>query len=425
MTEKMKIPPPVAISPRPATTSPHVKVAYILLWFPEPSQTFILDEVNTLVNLGLAVQVYTLYGPRPPARLAGMAHAAAPITHLGLASLNHLAGSLLASKGGVRSDTYHLLRQVLFRRWRSLETTGEAWWAACAGVYLGGVFLREGITHIHAPWANGPATAAWVASRVAGLPFSFCAHAHDLYPPDGALQEKLAAAAFVRTISQRNLDFLIQVAPHTVGKLVKISYGAPLCSTSVSPRQPHPPYHLLALGRFVPKKGFSVLLEACRLLADEDLDFRLTLAGDGPQRHQLQQLAANLKLKDRVAFPGFVPHRQVPELFRWADLFVMPCIIDRSGDRDGLPNVILEAMALGVPVVATDVNGIPEAVRNGDTGWLVNQNDPPALARAVREALANPLEARRRALAGRELVEAEFNSQKNYACLKYYLEKFS
>ena len=166
---------------------PGLRVAYLLLWFPEPSQTFILEEVNTLVRLGLEVRVYTLYGPRPAARIAGMARVLAPVRHLGTPA----AGMLLRDLASLGRDwgpgAGQFLRQVLSRRWRSLEIAGEALWAAAAGVHLAKEFRIAGIGHIHAPWADGPATAAGVASHLSGIPFSFGARAGDLHPPDGAL----------------------------------------------------------------------------------------------------------------------------------------------------------------------------------------------------------------------------------------------
>ncbi len=401
------------------------KVAYILLWFPEPTQTFILDEVNTLVGLGLDVTVFTLYGPRPPARLAGLAKVLAPVVHLGLAASRELLKSLTRLRQDWGPEAPKFLRQVLVRRWRSLETAGEALWAALAGVHLAGRFRDEGISHIHAPWADGPATAAWVASSLSGIPFSFCGHAHDMYPPDGALPEKLAAAGFVRTISHANRRYLSDLAPEAADKIVHITYGAPLAGAARPPRDSAPPFRLLAIGRLVEKKGFPVLLEACRHLREEGLDFRLKLAGDGPQRRLLMALAQEYVLGERVHFLGHVPHNTVPGLFEEADLFIMPCVVARGGDRDGLPNVILEAMSFQVPVVATEVNGVNEAVLPGQTGWLAPPEEPRLLARAMREALLQPEEARRRAQAGRELVQREFNSPTNYARLKECLEKFS
>jgi len=183
-----------------------------------------------------------------------------------------------------------------------------------------------------------------------------------------------------------------------------------------------PPFQILALGRLVEKKGFPVLLAACRHLIESGVDFHLTMAGDGPERRRLVHLTEEYGLTDRVDFLGHVPHNRVPGLFRQADLFVMPCLVARRGDRDGLPNVILEALAFQVPVVATDVNGVNEAVLPGKTGWLVPPEEPRLLAQSMSEALSHPEESQRRAQAGRELVQREFDSRTNYARLKACLE---
>jgi glycosyltransferase involved in cell wall biosynthesis len=196
----------------------------------------------------------------------------------------------------------------------------------------------------------------------------------------------------------------------------------PLAAESRLPAGISPPFHLLALGRLVFKKGFHVLLLSCRQLAAQGLDFRLTLAGDGPDRRELLRLVSKYGLEGRVTLPGFISHREVPGLFRQAHLFVMPCVVAPSGDRDGIPTVILEALLHEVPVVASAVAAIPEVIHPGETGWLVPPSDPEAITRAVLAALADPGEARRRALAGRALVAREFDSIKNYARLKALLE---
>lgn len=401
---------------------PGPRVAYFLLWFPEPSQTFVLDEVNTLVRLGLDVRVYTLYGSRPAFRLEGMAKEVAPVRHLGIAALKSLFRDLLHLGPTWGSEATGFLRQVAVRPWRSLETWGEALWAVLAGVHLAGIMTADGIDHIHAPWANGPATAAWVASRLSGIPFSFSGRAHDLYPPDGALQEKMAAARFIRTNTRINQRYLADLCPHLAGKVVNVYNGVPLAPAAL-PRPPaRPPFHLLGLGRLVPKKGFPVLLMACRHLSDCGLDFRLTLAGDGPERGKIRELIDLQGLADRVSLPGAVPHREVARLMAQSDLLVMPSLIAPSGDRDGIPNVVLEALLCEVPVVATMVSGIPEVIREGDTGWLTAPGDPEALARTVAAALADPGEAHRRAEKGRALMAREFDSSKNYARLKALFE---
>jgi glycosyltransferase involved in cell wall biosynthesis len=311
------------------------------------------------------------------------------------------------------------------RRWRSLETSGEAWWAALAGVTLARLLPARGVRHIHASWANGPATAAWVASGLSGIPFSFCARAHDIYPPDGALLEKLAAAAFVRTENDSNLHYLAGLLPAAAPKLQTVYNGVPLQVNHTARPEVAPPYKILALGRFVIKKGFAFLLEACHLLAQGGLDFQVTLAGDGPEKARLQELVEKYQLGSKVVFPGFVNREAVSRLLAETHLFVMPSIVAPSGDRDGTPTVIAEALLYEVPVVATRVCGIPEMVRPGETGWLVPPEDPGALAEAIKEALADPAEAHRRALNGGSLMRADFDSEKNYRRLMARFESLS
>ena len=167
-------------------------------------------------------------------RLAGMAEVLAPVHHLGLAATGTLFRDLLRLGRTWGPEAARFLRQVAVRRWRSLETGGEALWACLTGVHLAGIMTAEGIDHIHAPWADGPATAAWVASGLSGIPFSFCAHAQDIYPPDGALLEKLSAAAFIRTENRSNLRYLSGLFPQTAGKMVNIYPGAPLTKAQVA-----------------------------------------------------------------------------------------------------------------------------------------------------------------------------------------------
>lgn len=393
---------------------PGPRVAYILLWFPEPSQTFVLNEVNTLAKLGLDLKVYTLYGPRPSDRVSGMASAAAPVRRLGLAA----SGVLLKELAGLRqrwgAGAARIVGGVIARRWRSLETAGEALWAVLAGVYLARLFVSDGITHIHAPWADGPATAAWVASRLTGIPFSFSARAGDIYPADGALTEKIQAAAFVRINNRANLSYLAGQAGGEADKIHLIYNGVAIKDYTLAPASMAPPIQIVALGRFVRTKGFDVLLRAAQILTSKGLDLHLTLAGWGPRGLAWKSLAFRLGLKSRVSFPGFIPYNQVSRLFAGADIFVMPCVVHSSSDRDGIPNVIMEALLHRLPVVASDVAGISEVIQDKETGLLVPQQDPVALAQAISSMVEDRQAALAMAQRGRDLVLRQFDSEGNH-----------
>jgi colanic acid/amylovoran biosynthesis glycosyltransferase len=390
------------------------RVAYIQVWLTEPSQTFVLNEVNTLARLGLDLKVFTLYGPRPAARVAGMAPVAVPVQRLGLTAAGRLLQELARLRTHWGAGAGKFVAGVIARRWRSLETAGEALWAVLAGVYLARVLVSEGITHIHAPWADGPATAAWVASRLAGIPFSFSARAGDIYPADGALAEKLQAAAFVRINNRANYSYLAGVAPGAAGKIHLIYNGVAIKDAPLAPVPMTPPLQIMALGRFVRTKGFDVLLRAAQILASRGVEFHLTLAGWGPRGVLWKSLAVRLGLSSRVSFPGFIPYNQVSRLLAQADILVMPCVVHTSSDRDGIPNVIMEALVHRLPVVASNVAGISEVVRDGETGLLVPQKDPAALAAAIERLVADRQAALALAARGRDLVLRNFDSRENH-----------
>ncbi|MEW6657934.1 MAG: glycosyltransferase family 4 protein [Thermodesulfobacteriota bacterium] len=389
------------------------RIAYVLLWFPKPSETFIFREVVNLQKMGLPVKVFTLYGPLTR-DLSPEMQAAPPPERLGLPFLASAWQDALYWWRRQRQACKSLAKTVWPRHWRHLEREGESLWGVLCGARLARRFEEEKITHIHAPWACGPATAAWVASHLTGIPFSFTGRAHDVFTPDSLLAAKIRDAAFVRCESRAVLRHLQELAGGDSGKLRLTYNGVPLTATGLAPVLMHPPYRLLALGRLVGTKGFAVLLEACRLLKDAGVDFHLTLAGSGAGGWRLRRLSRKLGLDSRVSFPGFIPYDRVSELFQGADVFIMPSIVLHSGNRDGLPTVILEALLHGVPVVATDVAGIGEVVEPGGTGLLVPPKDPQALAAAIRQLLRNRDAALEMAARGRARVVQDFEAERNH-----------
>lgn len=307
-----------------------------------------------------------------------------------------------------------LLRTVPFRRWRGVEKSAENLWGALCGITLARRFEEKGIEHIHAPWASGPATAAWVASRLTGIPFSFTARAWDIYPPDATLKDKLRDAAFVRSETKRNIGYLGGFCGGDVSKIYLTYNGVPLEAPQEAPVLMKPPYKLLALGRFVGKKGYDFLLQSCKMLADSGIDFHLTLAGDGPKARGLKQLANHLGISGRVTFPGFVKYDKVSDLIRGADIFIMPSVVHSSGDRDGIPTVIMESLLHRLPVIATDVSGISEVIEDGITGLLIPEKDASAIASAVKRMIGDRNFALSTAEKGREKVHRQFDQRVNH-----------
>src|SRR5512139_1168865 len=175
------------------------RIAYILLWFPKPSETFIFREVVNLWRMGFPIKVFALYGELTEQLSPEMAEVSPRVERLGRPWMKTAARDVAYWRRCKPDVTTDLFRTIPFRKWSSFELAGENIWAFFCGFTLARRFEEQNIEHIHAPWANGPATAAWVASKLTGIPFSFMGRACDIFPPDGALAEKIRDSAFVRT----------------------------------------------------------------------------------------------------------------------------------------------------------------------------------------------------------------------------------
>ncbi len=390
------------------------KTAYVLLWFPLATETFIFREVVNLRNMGAGVSVFTLYGEKTRGLSPEMVSASDRVERLGIPFLKSCLSDVRFWWRRNREVTEQLFRTVPVRRWNGFEKGGENLWAFLCAFRLARRFEEEGIEHIHAPWANGPATAAWVASQLTGIPFSFTARAWDIYPPDGALVDKIRGALFVRSETKANIRYLAEFPGADITKMRLTYNGVPLKVRGDAPVPMKPPYRLLAVGRFVGKKGYDYLLRSCRILKDSGVDFHLTLAGAGPRGFQLKFLARRLGLSEHVSFPGFVPYDRVSDLFHASDIFLMPSVVHSSGDRDGIPTVIMEALIHRLPVIATDVSGIGELVENNVTGLLIPEKDPGAIADAVVRMIGDRNSALEMAETGRSLVWEQFNPDVNH-----------
>jgi glycosyltransferase involved in cell wall biosynthesis len=399
------------------------RTAFVSLWFPKPSETFVYREILALWRMGLPVRVLCLYGPVRRGLSEEMQGTDIPIERLGLRSIPRILADTLRSLFTRPAKTLSILARVLSRPAGGAEKFGENVLAAFCGVSLARRCAQLRIEHVHAAWANGSATAAWVVSELTGIPFSFSARAGDVHPPDGLLGVKLRRAAFARVDSSYNLPHLRAFIPDTPEKVHLVYNARTMANFSEAPVPMKPPFRLLGIGRFVETKGFQFLIEALAILRAGNRDVRLTLAGDGPWKTRLAAFAAKLGLTGHVDFPGFVTHDQVSRLLTASDVLVMPSIRKPNGDSDGLPTVINESLYHRLPVVATDVASISDVIKHGQTGLLVPERDAKALAEAIETMLNNRDQAITMATAGRDLALAMFDPETCIGKMKELLEK--
>ncbi|MBN2451299.1 MAG: glycosyltransferase family 4 protein [Lentisphaeria bacterium] len=296
---------------------------------------------------------------------------------------------------------------------RSLQTRVSLWQHRELLRALRRQVLQRGIAHVHAEFADLPGLLAAAVSRRTGCTYSIGVHARDVYALKYAPQVLFGRARFVTCCNTAALRVLLGRVAGLADRTHLIYHGLDLRQWPYrgGPRAVHPPLRLLFVGRFVEKKGIDTLLHAAAGMRVVGHACRLTLVGDGPLLVRLRSLAAELGLADAVTWTGIVPREAIGGMLAEADCLVVPSRVSKDGDRDGIPNVVLEAMASGTPVVGTDAGGLGEAL-NSRTGWVVAAGDAPALTEALRQLSAQPEQVAERCRRARELVEERFDADR-------------
>jgi glycosyltransferase involved in cell wall biosynthesis len=402
-------------------------VGYILKMFPRFSETFILSEILELERQGLELRIFSLKRPNDGVFHADVARVRAPVTYVPESPLRAARAYAAAHREVFGWNRGRYVRCFSFTLWRALKKRRPAAFKRFlqAG-FIAPLLRREGIGHVHAHFATSATAVALHLHDLAGVSYSFTAHAKDIYRhsvENDSLERKLRSARFAVTVSDYNRRSLAGF--DGAERLVRIYNGLDVERFAPNGTAGQEPPLVLAVGRLVEKKGFDDLVRACAVLREEDTVFRCRIVGKGELEAELRALIAKLGLEDQVELAGPIPREQLLDVYPRASVVVAPCVIGADGNRDGLPTVLVEAMALGVPVVATDVTGIPELVQNGHTGLLVPQNQPEALAGAIRRVLAEPALAEALVRAGRTRVERDFDSRTNVARLRTLLEEAS
>ncbi len=383
-------------------------VGYICRKFPVLSETFILNEILSLEEQGMPVQIFSLLPPRDPRIHEGVVRLKASIHHVpGWADrrllFRHARRAWARNKAVHRRQLWKvLLSGNRFLLWRFLQ----AGWVADRA-------HRLKLEHLHAHFANRTATVARFASQLTGLPYSFTAHAFDIYRGADlkAVAEKMRDAAMTVTVSDYNVDYLRDLVPDEKVRIELVRNGVDFERFHPATTEPDEPFSILAVARLVEKKGLPILVEACRILDERGHDFRCRMVGKGNQRGLLERMIKEHGLRKKVRI--LPPHTQeeIVERFHEAHVLALPCIVGKDGNRDGLPVSIVEAQACGLPVISTAVTGVPEAVHDGENGFIVPENDAVAVADKLELLLTDRAELARLRSAARPTAQALFDEQ--------------
>jgi glycosyltransferase involved in cell wall biosynthesis len=394
------------------------RVGFVVKRYPRYSETFIVREILAHEEAGLSVEVFSLRPPNDGHFQDLIARVRGRVNYLYMPA-EGLLPEPLAGATLTAAHFWKALRQageVLPDVWSALGEVGdEDTRDLYQALHLAIQVRLKKIQHLHATFASDAATVARLAARFADVPYSVTARAKDIFHQSADaddLRRKFRDAAGIITISDYHVRYLRDTFGALADRVQRIYNGLDLTEFPFSPPDHRPPV-ILAIGRLVPKKGFPDLIAACALLADRGRSFQCRIVGAGTLLAPLHAQIRELGLQSCVTLVGPLPQQAIIEEMRNAAVLAAPCIVDEEGDRDGLPNVIQEALALGTPVISTDVTGIPEVVRHEETGLQVPQRDPPALADALEQLLLNPALRVRLATAGRQLMEAEFDIRRN------------
>jgi glycosyltransferase involved in cell wall biosynthesis len=390
------------------------RIAVVVKGYPRLSETFIAQELLGLERRGLALTIVSLRHPTDPAVHEINRAIQAPVLYLP-EYLHQEPGRVLRAWQSVRHwPTYHAARRLWLRDLRRDPTTNRGRRFGQALVLAHELPAEVGLLYAH--YLHTPASVTRYAAHLRGLPWCASAHAKDIWTtPAWEQAEKLRACAWATVCTAAGAADLRELAPDaeiilTYHGLDSRRFPAPRRMPGPDGRDPARPVRLLGVARLVPKKGIEVLLEALAMLP-ADLHWRYEHVGGGPLRERLTGAAARLGLAERIVWRGALPQDQVLDAYRRADLFVLASRIAPDGDRDGLPNVLLEASAEALAVVASRVAAVPELIDDGVNGHLVPPEDPRALARALAALIGDPGARLRLGRAGRRRVVERFATE--------------
>jgi len=386
------------------------RIVYVVSLFPSLSETFIVREINALIERGVDVRIISL---KKPSRELLQTDSAALLDRV--RHPQAWVPALRDSWRAFRLNPRAVLRAtalILADSWRRPDVALKSLATLFRALQQVPWLQDFDPQLIHAHWATYPSTAAWALGCVLDRPFSFTCHAHDIFIEKQLLARKIREAALAVTISRHNVDWLCTHAtPMAEHKLKVIHCGVDMAHAPWQ-AQHRDARMMLAVGRLDPVKGFETLIDAVALLQERGIELDCRLVGSGPLDPQLRRRAEERGVASRIEFSGAQTQERIRCWMSTATLFVLPSQVAADGNRDGIPVALMEAMASGCPVISTRVSGIPELIQDDEDGMLVEQRDPAALADAIERLLESSALRERLATRARVRIETEFDSRK-------------
>ena len=421
-------------------------IAYILKGFPRNSEAFITNEVHALEALGFRFKIFSAFPGEATVSMVAQ-NIQSPVMYLpeDPSTIDSSFWSWLkANVPRYAFAHFHLFRQqpvryvkVLIEAIRLSFSLRRTWGFEPkkamykeflrAGYIADQVLKSKSIRHLHAHFCHGATTMAMFASSLTGIPFSFTAHAKDIYlpklNPGNLLSIKLRRTTFVATCTEFNQEHLQRLYPHDSAKVHRVYHGVDTERFLPASVQHSDIPLILSVGRHVKKKGFTYLIQACGILRDRGHQFQCVILGESDEdTSQISQFIRSLDLETIITLEPGVSQDDLRQIYHRATIFALACHIVDSGDRDGIPNVLAEAMAAEIPVVSTAISGIPELITDRHNGLLVPQKNPNALADALEELLMNPTLRTELTKAGRERILQIFDARSNIKALAHLFQ---
>lgn len=393
------------------------RIGYLLKVYPRTSQTFVLTEILAHERAGLVLDIYSLRRTDDTRFHSALAKVQSPVFQIARGG----------SKATLVLDELRDHGQHLPQLWDVVQNSKCNAEDLLQAARLSRAIVERGIVHLHAHFGTVATVVARLVSKITGVSYSFTAHAKDIFHEiveEDVLRKKLADAAGVITVSQFNVAYLKDKYADAAARVKLIYNGLDLDEFRFEQSGDRPPM-ILAVGRLVEKKGFSYLLDACALLRSRGVRFHCEIVGGGVLESTLQDQFEELDLGDCVKLCGPMSQSDVKQKIRQASVLAAPCVHAKDKDRDGLPTILLEAMALGTPCISTPVTGIPEILKHEETGLMVTERDEVALADACERLLSDQHLRGVLTLNGRQLIENNFDIDKNTAKIRGFFSEMT